>query len=103
VGGQFYERRKFGRRGAFKKAFVILENGDRIAGFVTDLADEGARFRPEHETDIQGPLLLEILQDDFIVKCSIIHRFENTLGLKFLSSPRRISWRPRFGSQNFPR
>ena len=88
----FVEKRKFGRRAVFKPATVIIGDCERITAIVTDISEGGARIRI---TDIDRTLtnfLLEIPGDDFVVHCEVVHRLSGTVGVRFLGSPKRLSW-----------
>lgn len=86
------ERREFGRRNVCKQAVAILEDGTRIPGVVVDISVGGARIQVKDVTLLQPILLIEIPDDDFVVKCEVVHYLENAVGLRFLQSPRRLSW-----------
>lgn len=91
---RFIEKRKFGRRSVFKPAFVIQPNGERISGLVIDIADGGARFKTADPDKIARNVVLEIPVDDFIVECEVVHYLADAVGLQYVASPKKMSWRP---------
>lgn len=95
MGGDHHERRKFGRRSVFKHAVVVQREGERIPGVVVDISEGGARFQTQDVSRLDKKLILEIPSDDFVVKCEVVHVLENSVGLKFVESPRRLSWGPK--------
>lgn len=86
------DRREFGRRTVFKPAALVLADGRRIAGFVVDLSDGGARIKLSKPALIEPEFELEIPGDDFIVRCKIVHVDDISVGVKYIKPPRRISW-----------
>ncbi|HPG89098.1 MAG TPA: PilZ domain-containing protein [Hyphomicrobium sp.] len=90
----YIEKRKFGRRSVFKPAVLVLEDGKKITGIVVDLSEGGARFQSPNAAQIPKIFMLEIAGDDFTVKCELVHRREDSVGMQFIASPRKISWGP---------
>lgn len=86
------ERREFGRRNVCKQAVAVLEDGTRIPGVVVDISVGGARIQVKDVTLLQPIFLIEIPDDDFVVKCEVVYYLENAAGLRFLESPSRLSW-----------
>jgi PilZ domain len=95
VSQAFNERRKFGRRSVCKHAVAVLEDGRRVEGVVVDISEGGARIQVKDVTLLQSTFMIEIPDDDFVVKCEIVHYLENAVGLRFIQSPRRLSWSQR--------
>lgn len=86
------DRRQFGRRPVFKPAAVVLNDGRRIAGFIVDLSDSGARIKVPEPNLVEPEFDLEIPSDDFIVRCKLIRADDISIGAKYIKPPRRISW-----------
>ena len=86
------DRRQFGRRTVFKPAAVLLNDGRRMAGFIVDISDAGARIKLSKPGLIEPEFDLEIPGDDFIVRCKIVHVDDISVGVKYIKPPRRISW-----------
>jgi hypothetical protein len=86
------DRRQFGRRPVFKAATVVLNDGRRIAGFIVDRSDAGARIKLSKPDSVEPEFDLEIPDDDFIVRCTLIHVDDISVGAKYIKPPRRISW-----------
>ena len=93
------ERRRFGRRPVFKVATVELATGERLDAKVVDLSDGGVRVKLADLSLLQGDFVVEIPEDDLIVKCRVIHRHESWVGAQFVRSPRRLSWVKRGGKR----
>lgn len=89
---RFVEKRKFGRRAVFKPATVIIGDCERVSAIVTDISEGGARIRIADVDRTLTNLLLEIPGDDFVVQCEVVHRMSETVGVRFLGSPKRLSW-----------
>jgi hypothetical protein len=94
--GDGRERRRFGRRSTFKMA-VIVDGRDRqspirIQCIVVDISDGGARLQLDGFQAVPQYLELIIEADDFSVQCEIAWSLENQMGVKFIRSPRRLSW-----------
>lgn len=90
----YIEKRKFGRRVTFKPAVLLTEDGQRITGTVVDISEGGARFQTLDTSVVPKQFTLEIAGDDFCVKCQLIHRLPDAVGMQFIASPRKISWGP---------
>lgn len=90
----YIEKRKFGRRSTFKPAVIITEDGKKISGVVVDISEGGARFQSQNPEIIPKHFVLEIASDDFTVKCELVHRRQDGVGMQFVGSPRKISWGP---------
>ena len=78
------ERRQFGRRSAFKSA--------TMSATVLDLSQGGARIRVAQPEAIGKEFYLEIPENDFIVKCGLVHMQDTSIGAVFIRTPRRLSW-----------
>lgn len=92
MSGSVVEKRKFGRRAAFKPAVIIQGDGERISGFVVDISEGGARFRTPDVARIKKVLTLEIPGDDFVVQCEVVHYLDDAVGVRYVGSPKRLSW-----------
>lgn len=90
----YIEKRKFGRRSAFKPAVIVTDDGRKIAGVVIDISEGGARFQTPDPTLVPKQFLLEIAADDFCVRGELVHRLTDAVGIQFIASPRKISWGP---------
>lgn len=97
----YIEKRKFGRRAVFKPAVIVTDDGRKIAGSVIDISEGGARFQTADPTLIPRVFMLEIAVDDFCVRSEVVHRLAEAVGIKFIASPRKISWGPA-GRRYFP-
>lgn len=86
------DRRQFGRRPVFKAAALVLSDGRRMTGFIVDLSDAGARIKLSNPDLVEPEFDLEIPDDDFIVRCKLIHVDDISVGAKYIKPPRRISW-----------
>ena len=86
------ERRQFGRRSAFKSATIVQDGGSRLSATVLDLSQGGARIRVAQPEAIGKEFYLEIPQNDFIVKCGLVHMQDTSIGAVFTRAPRRLSW-----------
>lgn len=89
---RFVEKRKFGRRAVFKPATVIIGDCERVSAIVTDISEGGARIRIADVDRTLTNFLLEIPGDDFVVQCEVVHLLSGTVGVRFLGSPKRLSW-----------
>jgi PilZ domain-containing protein len=90
--GKQPDRRQFGRRPVFKAAVVVQADGRRLAGFILDFSDAGARIKISKPALVEKEFYLEIPDDDLIVKCRVIHVDDVSVGVKYIKPPRRISW-----------
>lgn len=86
------DRRQFGRRSAFKIATIAQADGQRLAATVIELSQAGARLRIPPPGAVENEFYLEIQEDDFIVKCRVVHTQEASIGVAFIGPPRRLSW-----------
>lgn len=87
------ERRRFGRRTTFKRAEMIDLEGVTRLGIVVDMSEGGARIRTPEAMDMPATFDLKIPEDDFVVLCETVHRHTEFAGVRFIQSPRRISWK----------
>lgn len=90
----YIEKRKFGRRTAFKPAVIVTDDGRKIAGVVVDISEGGARFQTADTSLVPKQFVLEIAGDDFCVRSELVHRLADAVGMQFIASPRKISWGP---------
>ena len=90
----YIEKRKFGRRSAFKPAVIVTDDGRRIAGVVIDISEGGARFQTADPSLRPEPFVLKIAGDVFCVRSELVHRLADAVGIQFIASPRKISWGP---------
>ena len=86
-----FDRRQFGRRSVFECATIALE-GQRITATVVELSQLGAELRVPSPAAVENEFFLEIHEDDFRVKCRLVHIHEMTIGVAFVGAPRRLSW-----------
>jgi hypothetical protein len=86
------ERRRFGRRSVFKVATVVQGAGDRLFGHVIDISEGGARIQLPEVSLLMPEFFLEIPEDDFVVRCRLVHTLQNSAGVEFTRPPRRLSW-----------
>lgn len=91
--GAFQERRQFGRRSVLKHAIICDDEGGKRKCTVVDMSEGGARIKLDDVDKIPGEFLVEIPADDFVVRCRIVHRQPDSIGVEFARSPSRISWR----------
>jgi len=85
-------RRQFGRRPAFKSATIVQDGGARLAATVIDLSEAGARIKIARPEAVENEFYLEIPENDFIVKCRMVHMQDTSIGAVFIRAPRRLSW-----------
>jgi PilZ domain len=84
------ERRKFGRRTVLKPALCIASDGGLTECTVVDQSDGGARVQLKSgEPSLEFTLFIP--EDDFAVRCIIVHRREGQIGVKYLRLPTRIT------------
>ena len=86
------ERRKFGRRKTFKPATIVGPGGESISCVVVDISEVGAKIGLAAPDAAPDHFELTIVDDDFTVKCEVIHRQDTAIGVRFIASPRRLSW-----------
>ena len=63
-----------------------------MTGFIVDLSDAGAQIKLSNPDLVEPEFDLEIPDDDFIVRCKLIHVDDISVGAKYIKPPRRISW-----------
>jgi hypothetical protein len=85
-------RRHFGRRTAFKAATIAQSGGQRLAATVLDISEAGARIKTAKPELVEKEFYLEIGADDFVIKCRTLHIHQTYVGVKFIGSPKRLSW-----------
>ena len=90
--GKQPDRRQFGRRPVFKAAIAVQADGRRLPGFVLDFSDAGARIKISKPALVEKEFYLEIPDDDLIVRCTVVHVDDVSIGVKYIKPPRRISW-----------
>jgi hypothetical protein len=93
----FHDRREFGRRATFKRAKICFPADIEHDCIVIDLSDGGARVRLLGTVEPPATFDLKIPGDDFIVTCEVAHRTDQSVGVKFVRSPRRLSWQKSSG------
>jgi len=89
------DRRQFGRRPVFKSAVIVLDDGRKVTASIIDLSSAGARIKTSKSNLVEPEFDLEIADDDFVVRCKLVHVDEVSIGAQFIKPPRRISWRKR--------
>lgn len=63
-----------------------------MAATVLDISEAGARIKTAKPEAVEKEFYLEILAGDFVVKCRRLHVQQTSVGVKFIGSPRRLSW-----------
>lgn len=91
----FHERRQFGRRATFKRGVLVAADGFEMRCIVVDLSDGGARLTAQDAERAPATFDLVVAEDDFTVACAVMHRTDNSLGVRFERAPRRLSWAKR--------
>jgi PilZ domain len=86
------EKRRFGRRKVFKRAAFEADDGVALPCIVVDVSQGGARIQFRDGVEVPGIFLLIIEEDDLCIACQVAHRKTNSCGVKFVGSPRRLSW-----------
>ena len=86
------ERRAFGRRTTFKRAVIKAADQSEISCVIVDISEGGARIELESPKLAPERFDLVVRSEDFAVKCEIVHRRSTTVGVRFIASPRRLSW-----------
>lgn len=89
--GSQSERRGFGRRKTFKPAFIQWNETEILDCIVTNESESGAllAFRDIPNTPDQFDLIIN--EEDKLVACRIAFQSANSLGVEFVSLPRRAS------------
>ena len=85
------DRRRFGRRPAFKAATIDQGDGQRIPATVLNISEAGAQIKVQPDL-IAKEFYLEIPEDDLIVKCRVTRVEETAVAVVFVKPPRRLSW-----------
>ena len=87
----FAERRSFGRRNTFKHCVIRWPDQDGIECNMTNQSDNGAllEFRAVPSTPDSFDLIFP--EEDRLIACRVAFRSENTIGVEYLSLPRRAS------------
>jgi len=85
------DRRRFGRRTAFKPSRVILGSGSTIAVIVIDQSNHGVGLSLTSEAALPENFDLFIEADDTVTTCKLIWQKGNRAGAEFIRSPRRAS------------
>jgi hypothetical protein len=90
-GGAFMmEQRQFGRRTTWKSARIISTDGTFANCTIVDASNGGARLQLRGREPSQEFTLL-IPDDDIAVRCVVIHRDKDQIGVKYLAMPQRLS------------
>lgn len=86
------ERRRFGRRSVFKHAFIAARGAEPVDCIVIDLSPDSARLRLDGILPVPNRFDLVIEEDDFSVRCEVARREAEEIAVRFMGSPRRLSW-----------
>ena len=86
------ERRQFGRRRTLKFAIIRAPGCSAIRCAVVDISEGGAKIQLQDAAAVPAQFELSIEADDFAVTCQLVYRQDLHAGVKFVSSPRRLSW-----------
>lgn len=70
----------------------MQDDGARLAATVVDLSEAGARIKIAQPEAIGKEFYLEIPENDFVVKCRLVHMQDTSIGAVFIRAPRRLSW-----------
>jgi hypothetical protein len=84
------EQRQFGRRTAWKSARFLSADGTSADCTIVEVSDGGARLQLRGMEPSQEFTLL-IPEDDVAVRCAIIHRDKDQVGVRYLAMPQRLS------------
>jgi hypothetical protein len=87
-----FERRAFGRRTHLKVGKIVLED-QSVSVSVVNVSKSGAQIRTSSSLMTGERLILEIGEDDFVAQCQVRWINHLTVGLEFIKSPMRLSWR----------
>lgn len=87
-----FERRAFGRRAHLKVGKIIHDN-QSVSVLVVNMSKSGAQIRTSSPLTTGERLVLEIDEDDFVAQCRVQWINRLTIGLEFIKSPMRLSWR----------
>lgn len=87
----FAERRAFGRRNTFRPCIIRWPDQDGIECNMTNQSDNGALL--EFRVAINTPDTFDLIfrEEDRLIACRVAFRSENTIGVEYLSLPRRAS------------
>jgi hypothetical protein len=84
------DQRQFGRRTTYKSARFISADGSTATCTIVDASDGGARLQLRGQEPSQEFTLL-IPEDDLAVRCLVIHRDKDQVGIRYLAMPQRLS------------
>jgi hypothetical protein len=84
------DQRQFGRRTTYKSARFISTDGTFANCTIVDVSDGGARLQLRGTEPSQEFTLL-IPEDDIAVRCGVIHREKDQVGVRYLAMPQRLS------------
>jgi hypothetical protein len=87
-----FERRAFGRR-ANLKVGKIIHDDQSVSVSVVNMSKAGAQIRTSSSLATGERLVLEIDEDDFVAQCRVQWINRLTVGLEFIKSPMRLSWK----------
>ncbi len=89
--GSQSERRAFGRRNAFKPAYIRWNETETLDCIVTNESESGAllAFRDIPNTPDHFDLIIN--EDDKLIACRIAFQSDTNMGIEFVSLPRRAS------------
>lgn len=86
------ERRLFGRRTICEHGYIQAECGAAHPCIVVDISTGGARLQVNSKEFGATQFNLVVPGIDLTVLCKIVHQTTGQVGVKFLRSPRRLSW-----------
>lgn len=101
AGHQPMERRTFGRRTTLVAAEAVLSDGSRVACTITNVSEGGAALTLRNIADLPDEFELLVASEDMIVPCSVVHRTEGRVGVRYTRSPRRASRQTGVSAQMF--
>ena len=96
----FANRRAFGRRDTFKPCVIQWQDHETIECNMTNQSENGAllSFRVAPTTPENFNLIIR--EEDLLMTCRVAFRSDNTIGVEFVSLPRRASRTMRRSNQH---
>ncbi len=91
----FNERRAFGRRTTFSRAWIVASDGAMLEVGIIDLGEGGARLQFAQGIAPPAAFVLMSKALDLQVACTLVHTTDGTCGVKFTGAPGRLSWQRR--------
>ena len=84
------EQRQFGRRTAWKSARFMSPDGSSADCTVVEVSDGGARLQLRG-VEPSTEFVLIVPEDDMAVRCLVVHRDKDHVGVRYLAMPQRLS------------